>query len=388
MSSATSTRRSPGLLFVLNFPPGTGYAWTTIEQVYARVITRLSKDGWQGVVCYPPSSAGSSPLFEQAGIPAQQFDYGATARSPRAALAFAALLRRRQVRLLYLTDQPTRSLRYLLFRVSGVRHIVVHDRTSGLRAPRTRVALFLKRLLHALPWYSADRCIAVSDFVANRLRDVNGVPPSRTVRVYNGIELSRFLHPDGQTLHAALGLPTASRVVFGSGRAMPYKGIEVLLDAAHLLEDAGLSDLHIAWAGEGPAFERLVAKAREADLRRFHFLGRREDVPSLLASATVAVVPSLWAEAFGLTVVEAMAAGTPLVASAIGGIPELIRPEQTGLLVPPGDAAALAAAIRRLLDDAGLRARLSEQGRAEAQKRFSVERAAEELSGVLLQLTR
>jgi glycosyltransferase involved in cell wall biosynthesis len=316
-----------------------------------------------------------------------QFDYGATARTPRAALRFAALLRKRAVRTLYLTDQPTRSIRYLLFRLAGVRHIVVHDRTSGERATRRRTAFFLKRLLHRLPWYSADRFIAVSDFVADRLRRVSGTPAARTIRVYNGIDLARFTRPEGQTLQSALGLPATSRVVFGSGRAMPYKGIEVLIEAARLLEDAGLRDVHVAWAGDGPAFARLAAKAHDVGLQRFHFLGRRDDVPALLASATVAVVPSLWAEAFGLTVVEAMAAGAPVVASATGGIPELIRPEETGLLVPPGDPVALAAAIRRLLDDAALRARLSARGREEAQSRFSLERAAEEISGVLLRLT-
>ena len=387
MHPADSARRPPGLLFVLNYPSDTGYAWATIEQVYASVLTRFSERGWNGMVSYPPSLAGPPERFVRTGIAAIPFDYAATARSPRAVLAFAGLLRRLKVRTLYLTDQPTRSLRYPLFRLAGVRHIVVHDRTSGERATKTRVAAFLKRFLHRLPWYPADRFVAVSEFVATRLRRVNGTPASRTIRVYNGIDLSRFSNPTGQTLPLALGLPAACRVVFGSGRAMPYKGIEVLIDAARLLEDAELIDIHVAWAGDGPALDRLAAKAREAGLQRFHFLGRRDDVPALLASAAVAVIPALWAEAFGLTVVEAMAAGVPLVASAIGGIPELVQPGDTGLLVPPGDSAALAGAIRRLLDEAPLRARLSARGREEARTRFSLERAAEEITGVLVELT-
>ena len=387
MHPAATPRRAPGLLFVLNFPPDTGYAWSTIQEVYARVITRLDEHGWHGVVCYPPSPTSPSPSSAPAAGSAIQFDYGTTARSPRAALRFAGLLRKLEIRTLYLTDQPTRSLRYLLFRLAGVRQIVVHDRTSGERSTRSRAAFYLKRFMHRLPWYPADRFLAVSDFVADRLRRVNGTPTARTIRVYNGIDLARFTQPEGATLHSALGIPVASRVVLGAGRAMPYKGIEVLIEAARLLEAGRDSDLYVAWAGDGPALARLVAKAQEAGLRRFHFLGRRNDVPSLLASATVAVVPSVWAEAFGLTVVEAMAAGAPLVASAIGGIPELIRPGETGLLVPPGDAAALAGAIRSLLDDAALRARLSARGREEAARRFSVERAAEEISAVLLRLS-
>ena len=386
MPLASSHLRLPRLLFVLNYPSETGYAWATIEQVYASVIGRLGERGWHGAVCYPPSPAGPPQRFVRAGIPAIPFEYGATSQSLRAALRFGRLLRRLGVTTLYLTDQPTRSFRYVLFRLTGVRHIVVHDRSSGERATRSGTGAWFKRLLHRLPWYPADWFLAVSEFVADRLRRVNGTPASRTVRVYNGIDLSRFTNPTGQTLHKALGLPPDCRVVFGSGRAMPYKGVEVLIATARLLEDAGLTDVHVAWAGDGPALDRLRAKAREAGLQRFHFLGRRDDVPALLASAAVAVIPALWAEAFGLTVVEAMAAGAPLVASAIGGIPELVQPGDSGLLVPPGDAAGLAEAIRRLLDDASLRARLSARGREEARTRFSLERAAEEITGVLVEL--
>jgi glycosyltransferase involved in cell wall biosynthesis len=105
-----------------------------------------------------------------------------------------------------------------------------------------------------------------------------------------------------------------------------------------------------------------------------------------VGSATVAVVPSLWAEAFGLTVVEAMAAGVPVVASSVGGIPELINQRVTGLLVPPGDASALAAALRELLDDSVLRARMGPKARETAWARFSHTRVADELAAVLLDL--
>ena len=375
------------LMFVLNYPSRTGYAWATIEAVYLGVLRQLGARRWHGTVCYPPSPAGPPEQFTAAGVTTIPFDFFRTSASIGATLEFCRLLRRNRTRVLYLTDQPTRSLRYPLLRLVGVRHIVVHDRTSGVRSPQGSLGLLLKRLLHRLPWYPADRFIAVSDFVATRLRSVNGTPAARTVRVYNGIDLARFVAPVGPSLSEALQIPSSVPIVFGSGRAMPYKGIEVLIDAARLLQQSGFREVHFAWAGHGPALEQLRAKAAEAGLHRFHFLGRREDVPALLASAAVAVVPSVWAEAFGLTVVEAMAAGTPLVASAIGGIPELIRPEETGLLVPPGDPAELAEAIRRLLDDSALRARLAAQGREDALARFSLERTTGELAGLLLELT-
>jgi glycosyltransferase involved in cell wall biosynthesis len=149
------------------------------------------------------------------------------------------------------------------------------------------------------------------------------------------------------------------------------------------VEEAGYEDVHFAYAGDGPALPDFRAAAARLGLRRFHFLGRREDVPALLKSCTVAAVPSVWAEAFGLTVAEAMAAGKPLVATGVGGIPELVDPEETGLLVPATDAAALARGIRRCLDDPDQARAMGERARRVAWERFSIERVADEIAALL-----
>jgi glycosyltransferase involved in cell wall biosynthesis len=374
------------LLFVLNYPSGTGYAWATIEQVYLRVITALRRPGWRGAVCYPPSAAGPPQRFTDAGVAAIAFDYGQSLAGWRGTLEFCRLLRREHVRVLYLTDRPTRSLRYLVFRLAGVRAIVIHDRTSGERARRAAPLQLVKRLLHSIPGYAGDRFIGVSDFVARRLVEVNGTPPRKTVRIHNGIDFTPFDLPRGPGLHEALGIDSDSLMVFASGRAMPYKGIGVLLDAAARLEAAGHQRVHVAYAGDGPGLADLRRQAERLGLRRFHFLGRRSDVPALVRSAAITVVPSLWAESFGLTVVEGMAAGTAVIASAVGGIPELIQDGESGLLVPPGDSAALADAIVRLLADDALRTRLGRRGWEEARTRFSIDRTAAELASVLTAL--
>ncbi len=371
------------LLFVLNYPSGTGYAWATIEQVYLRVIATLGERGWRGAVCYPPSPSGPPEGFTGAGVRAIPFDYGRTSTGWGATLEFCRLLRRHRVRVLYLTDQPTRSLRYLLFRFAGVRAVVVHDRTSGEPTPRAALLQLVKRLLQRVPGYAADRFIGVSDFVVRRLVGVNGTPPAKTVRVHNGIDLAPYELPPGPGLHPLLGLEPGTPMVFASGRAMPYKGIGVLLDAAARVEAAGYERVHFAYAGDGPGLAEFRRQAERLGLRRFHFLGKRGDVPALVRSATVTVVPSTWAESFGLTVVEGMAAGTAVIASAVGGIPELMRDGESGLLVPPGNPEALAAALRRLLDNDSLRVQLGRRARQEAHARFGIERTAAELANVL-----
>jgi glycosyltransferase involved in cell wall biosynthesis len=309
----SQSKSPPIALFALNFPAGTGYAWATIERVLIEVKDRLEKAGWQVRACRPAGGRGSDPLVE-AGIPVETFDFSGAMRGGRKAREFCELLRRRKVRLLYLTDQPSWSLRYLLFRLVGVRKIVVHDRTSGTRSRRPAPVRLLKRLIHRLPGIAADRWIGISKFVVHRLIEVNGVPPGRVVLVYNGIDLARFEGTSPGALQHALGLPAGTMVVFASGRAMPYKGIPVLIQAAALMAQTD-PEVHFAYAGDGPAREEFEREVRSLGLNRFHFLGKRTDTAELLCSATVAVAPSVWAEAFGLTVVEAMAAGVPVVAS-------------------------------------------------------------------------
>ena len=362
------------LLWVANFGSSTGYAWETIEAVFRRVGERLVRDGHRVTVCYASLRDGPPPRMAGAPFEFAAFDYGRGSAG-----GFARLLAERGVDALYLTDRPTWSFRYPRFRLAGVRRIIVHDRTSGERTSRSRLVHAVKRALHHLPWLSADCVVGVSDFVRQRLISVNGTPEERTHRVYNGIDLSRFGMADRTLLQRALGLPEDARIVFCSGRAQPYKGIQVAIEAAALLQADGVDGVHLAYAGDGAYLPELRALAEARGLTNVHFLGHRTDVPALLGGATVAVVPSLWAEAFGLTVAEAMAAGVPLVASRTGGIPELVEDGKTGILVPPGDARALADAIRLLLEHPSLRESMALHAPIVAQRRFSLERAAVDL---------
>ena len=366
------------LLFVANFPPGVGYAWHTIEEVFRGLAIRWKAAGGRVFICYPPGGEAPPERFREAGIQFLEFDYMRAEANPRALGAFVRLLRDRAIDVLYLTDKQSWRPHYPLFRLGGVRRIVVHDRTSGERTRRSGLIGAAKRAWHRIPGLSADVMIGVSEFVAKRLL-ASGTPPDRTFVVYNGIPLERFAHPRAGALAAAIGVPPGAPVVFASGRSHHYKGIDTLLRAAALIERRFDQPVHVAYCGDGPALPDFRRTAEELGLRRFHFLGRRGDVPDLLGSAAVAVVPSHWAEAFGLTVVEAMAAGVPVVASAVGGIPELVDEGVTGLLVPPADPEALATAVERLLRDPAARAAMGAAGREVAHRRFAIDRVVDEL---------
>jgi glycosyltransferase involved in cell wall biosynthesis len=160
------------------------------------------------------------------------------------------------------------------------------------------------------------------------------------------------------------GADGRTRVVF-AGRLERFKGAQVLVDAVpYLLESH--PDARFVICGAGPMLAALRSQVERLGVGHAVELTGWLDpsqVHRRIAEADIVVVPSIWPEAFGLTCIEAFAAGAPVVASSVGALPELVRPDVTGLLVPPQDARALAAALDRLISDPALRRRLGDNGR-------------------------
>ena len=158
------------------------------------------------------------------------------------------------------------------------------------------------------------------------------------------------------------------------GRLEPQKNPLLLVQAFAALNNPRI---HLIMLGEGSLQEQLAAYIRQHGLeRRVHLLGKRNEVPECLAASDVFVLSSNW-EGNPLAVIEAMAAGLPVVATAVGGVPELVESGQQGILVPPGDCAAFANAMRILLDDPGTRAAMANAARARAIALFDVDRMAQ-----------
>lgn len=210
-----------------------------------------------------------------------------------------------------------------------------------------RVATDLRdRLLRAI----LNRWSRIVVMVSGALRDdylARGLKSAKMRVVHNGIELDRFRRPREEArarlereLHVPRGVPVVATVAV----LRPKKGIEVLLEAVPRVRDAVFVII-----GDGPLrdeWTRLAESRGVAD--RVRWAGYRKDVDALLAGCDLFVHPSL-DDAFPTVLLEAMAAGLPIVASSVGGIPEIVTPGVTGELVPPGDAGALASAVNALL---------------------------------------
>ncbi len=176
---------------------------------------------------------------------------------------------------------------------------------------------------------------------------------------------------------SALGVPEGAFLTLSVGRLDPQKGLDVLLDAALKVVETR-QDWHLALAGDGPERDALRIRS-ESDPRlknRTHWLGRRDDVPSLLKAANALVLPSLW-EGMPNVVLEAMAARRAVVASAVEGTEDLVIPGQTGWLVPPGDAVALAGALTEAASDPERLRRFGDAARERVEAHFTPNRVVE-----------
>ena len=260
------------------------------------------------------------------------------------------ILRRLRPRIAHVMDVWPQAV--LAARLARVPRVLVTHHTPELPR-RDNLA---GRVWQRLGWLARPEVIYTSE--ADRARD--GRRPSHVVAL--GIDLERF---DG----ARPALRSDRPLVGNVARLAPQKDHRTLIEAARLVPEA-----EFVVAGDGELREELERQAAGSNVR---FLGTRDDVPELLASLDVFAFPSLF-EGLCLAVIEAQAAGVPVVATPVGGIRETVVDGETGLVVPTGDPPALAAAIRRLLEDRPAAEAMAVEARGRVRERFSVERMIEE----------
>lgn len=220
----------------------------------------------------------------------------------------------------------------------------------------------------------ADAINAVCHFSARALCRMDGFAGGRIDVIENGIELERYESvEDRVTLRWQLGLDPSRRYIANVARLHPVKDQATLVRAFATVA-ARREDADLLLIGDGARRSELETLVRELNLEtRVRFLGVRRDVPDLLRAVDVFALTSL-SEAASLTLLEAMAAGLPVVVTAVGGNPEIVRDGREGLLVPRGDAAATGSALLHLLDSPSYATTLGEAGRKRVRERYQLER--------------
>jgi glycosyltransferase involved in cell wall biosynthesis len=220
-----------------------------------------------------------------------------------------------------------------------------------------------------------DDVIAVSDHTSRHLIEVEGAPPAKVHTVLNGFDTSRLHVPDqAQVMRLRQEFDALeAHLLVVVGRLHPEKGYEHIFRALPAIRERVDRAVVLLVAGtgqfEGDFRHQVSALGCEREVR---FLGFRDDAPALMATADLVVLPSV-AEAFGIVLAEALWVGTPVVATTVGGIPEIVDDGVDGILVHPADSAALADAIAGLLNDPERRAKMAGTGREKVSERFSFE---------------
>ena len=374
-SAGAETTPREAFVLVANYDSDVGYAWWLMESFWVSLAHRYH-ERYRMLLGYPsisrvPGSISGAPI-EPVQVHFARHRWSDLWRQLR-------FIRTHRVRVLYFTDQRAWGLRYILFRLSGVRRIVVHDHTPGNRVAPRGIKAVAKRLLARTPGVAVDGVIAVSEFVRRRHLEVTLFPAHRCFVAENGLPSRPAATP--VDVHAVFGIPSDRLVLVTVGRAHRVKGVELVLEAlSQLVVRDGRRDVHLLHCGDGPDLDRFAQRAEALGVSGFAtFAGRQGDIPGILAGCDLAIHASAAEVGYSLAVLEYMEAGLPVVVSDDPSVSAATESGVNGLTFAAGDAADAAAVLVRLLDDAGLRDRLGEQGRRAVQERFSLARTHAQL---------
>jgi len=334
--------------------------------------TRLLREVQQRGISYTCTRTFARTPIRTTLNPWHLADFGRAVAQTSGALA--RVMRERNVDVVHTTMYPaTLYVAAAIARVGG-RQIWHEHNIKRIHAVNRPIYRWVSR--------TCSRVIGPSDAVMAPLLDA-GIDRAKVQTLYNGINLTTFdrnhdhVRDDRAKLRRDLGLADDQRAIGLFGQMLPRKGHATLIEAAPaILRQFPNAKFFFVGALENPPYqEALRAQLRERGLEaHITFTGWRSDVPTLMASMDVIVVPTVTPEPAALSLMEAMALHRPLVASRTGGTAELVVDGETGLLFEPGDAGTLARHVVALLSDAALAERLGRAGRARMETCFSLER--------------
>lgn len=334
--------------------------WRGGEQQASWLVQGLVAAGHRVFIAGRPGSAwlgdthGGAKL-EKIALPLRnEFDLLSAWRISR-------IILRERIDIVHAHTSHAHSIACLARRLAGRGKVIVHRRVSF--SPKRD---FINRIKYAAP----DRLVAVSDAVAQVLLAA-GVPESRVRTVHSAVDLSRLDVP--KIARESLNVPEDAPLFFSAGALVGHKDHACLLDAmAQVHVQAPKARLLIAGEGElRPALEAQIARLDLGGVVRL--LGHRKDVPAITKAADI-YVSSSWSEGLGTSVLEALAAGVPVVATEAGGVNEMVLPGQTGWLLPSRDPRALAQAMLEALASPEMASQFARNGRSHVEANFTVPR--------------
>ncbi len=338
------------------------------QKALARLLASLNRSRFKPhVACLYHGDKTVAQEIRALGIPLTDLRMQAKWRAD-ALWRLYRLLRRQQPAILHTWMFHANLPGRLLGRLAGVPIVITSRRNVNIGGPAR------ERLLR---WTSGldDAVIAVCELARQAEIERAGAAPHHVATIYNGVDVTAFSRSDPEAdarIRDTFDIPADAPLLGAIGRLHPQKDFGTLLAAVAQLRRQ-VPDAHLLLVGDGELREELVNHARSLGLGDcVTFAGHRTHIPEILAAIDVFTLTSLW-EGLPNVILEAMAAGLPVVATRVGGVPEVVVAGETGLLVPPRDPDALSRAIVTLLRDPALRQTMGRAGQERVRHRFSVE---------------
>lgn len=350
-------------------------AWGGVKTWMLEYGSKLAERGHRVIVCANRREKGGFvEACREKGLTAYSMKFGVDL-SPWTILWFMRLMRAEGIDIVITNVEKDVRTAGIAARLTGRKVIQRVGLVSDLK-DRLKVRLSQR--------FIVDRMIVPCHYMKEGLlKKLDWLDPDKIAVIHNGKDLRK--HQPGKydgEIRKELGIPDDKILIGVTSQLRDTKGHSFLLDAFVLLK-ARFPNIRLIIAGRGPLHDELKGKAEKLGIGdSVFFLGHRNDINKVIDSFDIAVLPSL-DEGFPNTVVEYMAMGKPVVATNVGGIPELVLDGETGFLVQPGDAEGLADALERLIKEKDMRERMGISGRKRVEDFFDIEGKVSELEEVI-----
>ncbi len=348
-----------------------------LERVLASIVTSLDRNKYDVQVWCLASGGRIAEELQEKGVDVRIL--GLTSYyNPLNVWTLARLLRRERIDLVHTHGYFASTFARIAARMAGVPAVIahVHSAYTDYSVRNMLIERFLS--------YFTDRIVCVSSAVEAFVTKTEGIAKKKTSVIYNGISApdSPLSLEERNKLRLSLGLTPRDIIIAVVASLTRNKGHKILLEGfKEIWPKNPLPRLLII--GDGPERESLEAAAARLGIdQAVFFAGNRGDVRKLLQVCDILVLPSLHREGLGVAIIEAMAAGIPVIGSNLGGIPEAIRDGENGLLTAPGDVFGLANAMKKLIEDRELRVSMGSSGLQFYRGKFTLERMMRQIEGL------
>ena len=364
-----SSKKKPGILCVANWKSDVGYAWWLMESYWVR-ISEVFKDSHTTFLAYPEINAVPQHI-EDSEI--RYFQHTFRPESFIDIRRNTALIKKHNIQVLYLSDYGVSSIAYAMYRAAGVKKIIVHDHTPGLRTKATGLKKHLKTIKANFPLARADAAFGATSFVTRRLTETACFSEARCYTIQNGILPFECAPPDDGRLRRLFS-GSRNKVIVTAARANKYKGIDFALEViAELVHSHHITDISYLLCGDGPDLENFRQQAKSLDISQYcHFPGRVDKASEILCHCYLGFQPAKGEVGYSLSILEYMYAGLPVVVPNNPSVCEATTHGQTGAVYEEGNVQEAASAIAHYLTDSDEQVRQGRNARETIEQSYTL----------------